>query len=138
MRFSKTSEYALRAMIHLAQNKHDVISVMKLHKSLDIPYKYLARIMSVLADGGLVQSVAGKYGGFKLASNHKEINMVDIIKLTEEFEDYHKCLLGLGKCTKKQPCQMHNVWAEYRQSLINLLNNTQLTDLLQPEPVRIK
>ena len=138
MRFSKTSEYALRAMIYLAQNKGEVISVMKLHKALEIPYKYLARIMSALAEGGIVQSEPGKYGGFKLATDIKKISMADIIKITEEFEGYRECLLGLGKCVKKQPCQLHNVWVEHRERLIKLLNNTNLDDLLQPEPARIK
>lgn len=49
MGFQKTSECAIRIFIYLGINKNEYVLVNQLHKTLELPYKYIGRLMSRLA-----------------------------------------------------------------------------------------
>ena len=129
MRFAKTSEYAIRVMVFLSDHRDGLYSVNKLHQLLNVPYKYLGRLMSKLAVAGLVEAVQGKQGGFRLNSAREPIYLSDIIDIVEGLDDYNRCVLGFEACSDENPCSLHQFWLKHLESINKMLYKTSLSDL---------
>ncbi|APF18958.1 RrF2 family transcriptional regulator [Caldithrix abyssi] len=129
MRLQKTTEHAIRVMTYLAVNKDQRFSVNVLHKELGIPYKYLGRLMSKLAQAGLVQVLQGKHGGYQLGRELEKIYLYEVVGVVEGLEDYDRCILGFPNCSNDNPCPMHHFWSKIQSELKEFLYNTTLADL---------
>ncbi|MBS3821700.1 MAG: Rrf2 family transcriptional regulator [Planctomycetes bacterium] len=84
MRLSKRSEYALLALIDLAE--HDdvrTVAALEISKRKHIPKKYLDQILNMLKRGGYVRSYRGAEGGYHLAKDAGEISLADVIRLLD-------------------------------------------------------
>jgi len=136
MRFQKTTEYAIRVMVYLAKHQEDRLSARSLAETLEIPYKYLARLMSKLADAGLVDSELGKLGGYRIQKPLDSIYLSQIADLVEGLEDYQRCILGFEDCSDENPCSLHDLWLERREDIKAILYSTTLADL-ENEPIRM-
>jgi len=129
MIFTKTTEYAIRVMVFLADNKEKRYSVNSLHQRLNIPYKYLGRLMSKLAVAEFVNVSQGKQGGYQLNLKRSPIYLHEIINLVEGLENYDRCILGFNECSEENPCSMHHVWAHQKDKIRNIIYNTTLDDI---------
>ena len=129
MRFQKTTEYALRVMVYLWNNTDELYSVNRLHKILDIPYKYLGRLMHTLTGAGFLEVVQGKMGGYQINQQKSQIYLYEIIGAIEGLESYERCVLGFPECSNENPCSLHNIWLKNQQNLKEMVYNTNLTDL---------
>jgi len=129
MRFQKTTEYAIRVMVHLAANLNTRMSVRSLSEILDIPYKYLGRLMSKLANAGLVDSVQGVSGGYQIVKDLDTIYLYQIAEIVEGLEDYERCILGFPECSEENSCSLHKIWATLREDIKSMLYQTTLQDL---------
>jgi len=131
MRLSKTTEYAIRAMAYLARHGAEPVSVTRLAQTLDIPYKYLARLMTQLGQAGLVSSTQGKRGGYRVARPLHEIHIHHIVEVVEGLENYHRCVLGYPSCDDRNPCCMHHLWEPQLQGVRRMIYGHTLADLQQ-------
>jgi Rrf2 family iron-sulfur cluster assembly transcriptional regulator len=129
MRFQKTTEYAIRVMVHLAANLDHRISTRNLSEELIIPYKYLGRLMSKLAAAGLADVELGVAGGYKIVKTLDSINLFQIAEVVEGIEDYERCILGFPECSDENSCSLHKIWAGQREAIKNMLLETTLEDL---------
>ena len=129
MRFQKTTEYALRVMVFLWNNKGELYSTHRLHKLLSIPYKYLGRLMHTLAEAGFLEVVQGKMGGYQIHPQKNQIFLYEIIGAIEGLESYERCVLGFPECSSENPCSLHNIWLEQQQNLKDMVYNVCLNDL---------
>ncbi|NOZ62881.1 MAG: Rrf2 family transcriptional regulator [Calditrichaeota bacterium] len=136
MRFSKTTEYAIRAMVFLANHNEERFSVNRLHKKLDIPYKYLGRLMRKLASAGFVNVLQGKNGGYQIADNYLNIYLYKIVEIVEGLDDYNRCILGFPECSDGNPCSMHKFWKKHREEIKKMLYTTSLADLSQVSEIK--
>ena len=129
MRFQKTTEYAIRVMVFLADHVNERYSVNQLHLNLQIPYKYLGRLMNKLSLTGLVDVRQGKHGGYQVIRDLAKIYLSDIVNAVEGLEDYSRCVLGFPECSGDNPCSLHALWLERQESIKNMIYNTTLADL---------
>ncbi len=136
MKLSKTSEYAIRVLVYLAGTPDTLFSVNQLHNDLDLPYKYLGRLMSRLAEAGLVNATQGKQGGFQLARPTSEIFLSEIVDITEGLDSFMSCVLGFDECSKDDPCALHRQWESIQAGISAMLTNTSLADLSAQEIIR--
>lgn len=136
MRFQKTTEYAIRVMIFLANNRQDRYSASELAQRLEIPYKYLTRLMSKLADAGLLDVRQGVKGGYRIIRDLNQIYLYQIAELVEGLEDYQRCVLGFPECSDDHPCALHSRWAEHREALKAMLFETTLAELEEENAVQ--
>ena len=138
MHFRKTTEYAIRVMVFLAENAGKRFSVSALNKTLDIPYKYLGRLMNQLAKKGLLEVTQGKYGGYLVNPDRlSEIYLYQIVDAVEGLQDYDRCILGFPQCSDENPCALHHLWMEQREAIKNMLYSNSLADLLKGEFSRL-
>jgi len=129
MRFSKTTEYAIRVMVFLANHTEQRYSVNELHKVLGVPYKYLGRLMNRLSAANLVEVMQGKQGGYRITQNLASIYLYQIVGVVEGLDDYQRCVLGFDECSDDNPCSLHKFWMEHRERIKNMIYTTTLADL---------
>ena len=121
--FSKSCEYAIRAMIFVAQNAVDEIrvGVKDIAKGTDAPEHFIAKIMQDLGKRKLVQSVKGPNGGFYLTKQDLKASIADIIKAIDGDKLYKDCVLGLKICSEKNPCPVHFEYREIKKKMIKMI-----------------
>jgi Rrf2 family transcriptional regulator, iron-sulfur cluster assembly transcription factor len=118
--FSKSTEYALRATIYIAQKSSGdyKISMEEVAKAIDSPQSFTAKIMQDLTKGNkIVSSARGPNGGFFLTEKAKKLPVRSILEVMGEEDVLDKCVLGLKKCSELQPCPMH---AQYKPIRVQL------------------
>lgn len=129
MRLSKTTEYAVRVLAYLARESDGPVSVSRLSKELEIPYKYLARLMTQLGQAELIVSTQGKKGGYRIARPLETIGLYQIVEIVEGLESYHRCVLGFPKCDDGNPCCMHHLWEPHIVGIRKMIYEHTLADL---------
>jgi Rrf2 family transcriptional regulator, iron-sulfur cluster assembly transcription factor len=135
MTLSKTTEYVLRILAFMSQDTEKMYSSAQLHKELNIPKKYLQRLLTDLSKSKLIKSIQGRSGGFVFAKKIDKIYLSDIINAVEGFSIEPSCFFGFDKCALDNPCAMHDVWVKSQEELIKVLRKTSLKDLqLKKDP----
>ena len=129
MIFNKTTEYALTILGFMATRNENVYSAEYLHQQLNIPRRYLRRLLTDLASHGFLTSSSGRNGGFIFAQALKEINLAMVINKLEGSDAVNNCILGFSCCVVDKPCIMHESWMEARSKMVETLTNTTLADL---------
>ncbi len=129
MILSKTTEYAVRVLSFMAKNNTELKSAKYLHNKLNIPYKYLTRLMTDLVKNNYLISIKGRNGGFKLNKELSEITLANIIESVEGMESFNSCILGFHECSSENPCAMHFIWEENKHNFVQTLEKTTLLDL---------
>ncbi|WP_166246530.1 RrF2 family transcriptional regulator [Paenibacillus turpanensis] len=92
MQFSKSTDYALHALIHLglSERSHPV-GIKELSGSLGVSESYLSKIMSKLRQDGIVRAVPGVNGGYELARPAEQISFLDVIQVIEGRQQLFEC-----------------------------------------------
>jgi Rrf2 family protein len=128
--FSKSCEYAIKAMIFVAQkSKADVrVSIKDIAVGTNAPTHFMAKIMQDLSRKKLVESVKGPNGGFYLEKQNLTHSLADIIKAIDGDGIYTDCVLGLKACSDKNPCPVHNEYKEVKKSLIRMIEKNTIGD----------
>ena len=129
MILSKTSEYAVRILIYMAANKEDKYSAKFLYEQLNIPYKYLTKLMTDLSKRGCIESIQGRNGGFRIIKDLDKITLATIVEAVEGVGHLGGCILGFDECSGENPCAMHRFWEKNKESILNIFESTSLKDL---------
>ncbi len=123
---------AIRAMIYIAKNhRDDYISINEIAKELNLSFYFLSKILQKLVKGELLKSYRGPNGGVKLAKPAEEIRIIDIIEIIDGTKFFSECILGLEKCSDDNPCPIHYMWADKRDEIQKMFENTTLKDIVE-------
>ncbi|NOG53463.1 MAG: Rrf2 family transcriptional regulator [Planctomycetes bacterium] len=127
---TKTSEYALHALVYLAQNQHEwPVPVHEIAKKTGIPPRYLSKVLRDLTRVGILNSTRGKLGGFEPARPLDEISLLETVSLFEPLEQ-KRCPFGKPECSDENPCQLHEQWSSLLQERKQLLIASSLKTLV--------
>ena len=130
MVFSRTAEYALRAMTHLAmQPPGKRTGARTISEAESIPIPFLWKILHTLTRQGLIRSFKGIHGGYELARPSEEIALRSVVSTTDGPDFDGQCVLGLPRCGEENACPLHRAWKEIRQRMSDMLEKTTLADL---------
>lgn len=130
MILSRTSQYAVQAMIYMATQPAGAPALNKdIAARLNVPAPYLAKILQSLSKGGLLYSFRGRLGGFCLRENAAQVSLMDLLQLTEGADFTQSCLLGLKRCSDETACPVHARWVPIKEKVIEMLNQMTLADL---------
>ncbi len=122
MLLSRTSEYALQALIYLAAQGSDrpVLS-WDVAQYLDVSASYLAKILKDLAKNGLVTSYRGRGGGFQIRPETLLLPTLHVLEVMEGKDKLEGCVLGLKKCADETACPVHRVWSPLKREMLAML-----------------
>lgn len=133
---SQTVEYALRAMVVLAQNPDSPQTALSIATAAKLPTDYLLKVMQSLGRAGLVNAQRGKHGGFTLARAADEITILDVLNSVDPIQRIHHCPLGL-KSHGTRLCALHRRLDSALAMVENAFSSTTLSDILDsPGPVQ--
>ena len=136
MRFSKKSEYALRALIELtAQYGQALLQRHEIAQRQNIPVEFLEQILLTLKNAGLLASRRGVSGGYSLIKSPREITLGQVIRILDgplapigcvSKTAYQKC----SDCpyAEKTNCPIQNVMLGVRNAIADILDNYTLSD----------
>ena len=130
MRLKSTSQYAIRILYYISSIKDErLCSATELSDKLNIPYKFLTKIMTQLVKSEFVDSIRGREGGYQLSRPASEVALKDILDSFNECEDEKSCILGIGLCDNKQKCALHDQWVKPKNMIKKMFEETTLETL---------
>ena len=136
---SQTAEYALRALVLLAERPAgNSARVGELADALHIPQNYLSKTLGALSRTGVVISTRGKGGGFALARPASQITLFDVVDPFDRLGARPTCLMGQGECSEAKACAAHHTWKVVSARVQAFFLQTTLADLVQQEQVEAK
>ncbi|PZD97709.1 transcriptional regulator [Paenibacillus sambharensis] len=92
MQFSKSTDYALHALVHLGLSERSSnVGIKELSGTLGVSESYLSKIMSKLRQDGIVRAVPGVNGGYELARPAEQISFFDVVQVMEGRQQLFKC-----------------------------------------------
>jgi Rrf2 family protein len=129
---SQTSEYALRATVYVAGHATDrLVPVGEIADALKVPTNYLSKILHLLARAGVLASVRGPHGGFRLAVPPSRLPLSRIVAEFDHFISPRKrCLLGRPECSDVNPCGAHHKWKDIAHEVQTFFKGTTVADVL--------
>lgn len=108
---TRETDYAIRALLRLAlQGEGGVVSTSVLAEEMEIPYRFLRRILLKLGEQGLVHSTRCKQGGLYLAIPPEQINLLDIVRAVDpQSVTLNICLADdEHACPRQEYCVVHD------------------------------
>ena len=105
--FSQTVEYALRAVIFVAQHQDErPVESSRIAAATQVPPSYLSKILQDLVRTGILNSRRGAGGGFQLRQTPEELSVLDVVNAVDPLKRITGCPLSLpAHCTTL--CPMH-------------------------------
>ncbi len=132
--YGKPSQYAIRALIHIAENEGGVSLAKDIAESEGMPKHFLSKVLKDLVGAKILDSRLGPGGGFWLKRATNKITLLQVVRIFEDIDTSLKiCALGWTKCSDKSPCGLHNEFKPLRQSIHDYLESTTLESLLFAE-----
>lgn len=120
MKISTRGRYAIRVMVDLAEHDQgEYIPLTDIAKRQEISEKYLEAIVSLLVKAGLLTTLRGKKGGYRLTRTPDKYTLKDILEITEGAFAPVSCLESeINTCTRASDCKTLKVWTDF-QKLVN-------------------
>jgi Rrf2 family protein len=125
---TKTCEYALRAMIYIAQQSGNrtVVNIKEISENINSPQLFITKILNGLSKKGFLHSSKGRYGGYALSEEHAKISLADIVTAIDGDKMFSGCGLGLAFCSETNPCPIHHEYKDARDRLKDIYGKTTL------------
>jgi len=133
MKLSQTSEYALRAVVWLADHGETPLTTADISSGTRIPSGYLSKIMQTLARQDLVRAQRGRGGGFTLSRPPHRLSILDVINAVDPLAPIEQCPLGYGSHAPGL-CPLHTRLQQALALFEKALRGTKISDLLSSSP----
>lgn len=133
MMVSTKGRYALIVMIDLATSKDDgYVSLSDIAQRQNLSMKYLENVVSILNKGGLLDSLRGKNGGYRLSKKASEYPINEILTLTEGSLAPVECIKnGDLNCEKAASCLTLPLWVGLDRAIDKYLSSITLEDIIE-------
>ncbi len=136
MRLTTKGRYAVTAMLDLALHGIDrPVSLADISGRQDISLSYLEQLFAKLRRHGLVTSVRGPGGGYRLSRAGEEIYVAQIIDAVNEAVDATGCG-GTADCQQGEVCLTHHLWCDLSDQIHGFLSGISLSDLVERREVQ--
>ncbi len=137
MQVTKTLDYAVRSLTYIGHKPIVKRSMKEISENQHIPLNYLAKIMRRLVKNGIVKSMVGPDGGYTLRKSPSDISLRDIYEAIEGEIRIVDCMDGNGICHLHETCPQLPVWDRVQLSMVKILEETTLEQLLSDKGVRV-
>lgn len=133
MIFTKSTKYAIRAIIFIAERceAKENCSIRDISGTLEIPFHFLTKILQKLTEAGILISAKGTHGGVRLNREPEDILLKEVVHAVDSEYSTEECILGFPQCDEKNPCALHYMWQEPRLYIERIIGETTLNDILK-------
>ena len=133
---SQTAEYALRAIVVLAEHRNTPWTAQAIAAKTLVPQDYLMKVLQPLSRAGLVVAQRGRGGGFVLTRPPAQINVLEVITAVDPLRRIEHCPLGL-KAHGTNLCPLHRKLDNAIRLVEDAFASTTIADIVNdPSPIR--
>jgi Rrf2 family protein len=140
MKISSQEEFGLRCLLRLAraEDGHSM-TIPEIAAAEGLSGPYVAKILAVLRQGGLIESVRGRTGGYRLSTSPAEITLGAVLVVLggsffeEGYCEKHAGSEADGHCVHEGDCTLRGLWQTLQRWMRRTLDHMTLADLLQNE-----
>ena len=129
---SQTAEYALRAMVVIAQQYDNSILTNDIAARTQVPPGYLAKVLQALGRAGLVKSQRGIGGGFALMRPAREITVLEVVNAVDPVKRIERCPLNI-QAHGTDLCPLHRELDQAAGLVENAFSRCTLEQLLKKD-----
>jgi Rrf2 family protein len=132
MKLSRKGEYALRAMVVLADRYGEgLVQIQEIADREHLPKKFLEQILRDLSKAGLVEGRRGRGGGYRMIKPPERITMATVIRTIDGPLAPLGCVSQLAhvECPERERCGLREVMQEVRNAIARVLENVSLADI---------
>ena len=135
MMISTRGRYALRMMVDLAEHESDgYVALKEIALRQNISKKYLEQIIPILNQAGLLRTVRGHQGGYRLAKDPSAYTIGEILRATEGTTAPVACLeQSVNTCPRQGICKTLPIWQGLQNVIDNYLDGITLAELVAAE-----
>ena len=124
-------DYAVRALIYLAANRNEMVTVPELVDELGLARPFLRKIMQLLARAGIIESYKGNKGGFRLIKKAGDIYLIDLIEIFQGKFSLNECLLNKDICPNRGNCILKDRMGDIEEKIKKELEFIDLGSLIK-------
>ncbi len=137
LKLSKKTDYAIILLTHLGEEEVPV-SAQEVATHYKLPYPMVANILKQLVSSGLIESIRGKHGGYILAMPTDEINLAEIILVTDSPFNLVECAHDEEICKVQQCCPTRRPLLALHRKIENFVEETTLAAIIRDvEPINL-
>lgn len=130
--FSQTVEYALRAVVHLANESPRHSTTEQIAEATKVPKAYLSKVLQGLNRSGIVHSQRGIRGGMSLGKEPTQLTLLEVVNAVDPIKRIETCPLGFG-AHGENLCGLHKKMDEALALVEESFKSTTLAEMLNDE-----
>lgn len=132
LKIGKMTDYAMMVLSMMAKEPELVLSAASLADGLQLPLPTVSKILKTLGDSGIVSSVRGAEGGYRLGKPASNINVAEVIEAMEGDLAMTECCESTNLCSKVSSCSMQDNWVKINHLIKSLLSRLSILDMAGP------
>ncbi|MBM4072770.1 MAG: Rrf2 family transcriptional regulator [Planctomycetes bacterium] len=140
MKITSQEEYGLRCLLRLACAEGQAATLPEIAAAEGLSVPYVAKLFGVLRQAGLIDSIRGRSGGYRLVKPPEEIGLGSLLLVLGEplFDEPTYCQKHAGNaedgnCVRHGDCSLRALWQTLEQWVRGSLDQITLADLLRKE-----
>jgi Rrf2 family protein len=126
---TRNTDYALRAICYISKHK-GLVSVDELVKELGVPRSFMRKILQQLNKKGVLESVKGQGGGFKLRPGSGRISVIEVMRIFQGRLRLNGCFLKKDICPNRPKCALRKKLRLIEDSVLKQLESITIDSLL--------
>ena len=124
------TDYGVRAALYLASASRQTVPCAEIARACGIGKSFAYKVMQKLAGAGIVASLSGRGGGFRLARDPTQVLLSDVVEAIQGPIEVSDCVLNPSVCERNGDCPLSAEWRRLQERIGALLGGTSLHDLV--------
>lgn len=139
MQLTLFSDYSLRLLLYLSVHRERRVALPEISAAYGISQHHLVKVVQKLSDEGLIESVRGRGGGLRLAREPRDVNVADVVRLTEPHSTLVECFEARSNtCPIDGACGLKGALLRAQHAFFAELERYTLADFVPRAPALIK
>lgn len=132
LRISRLTDYGTMILVHLAGPDVGLCSAGDVAAGTHLALPTVQKLLKTFAKSGLVSSVRGADGGYRLTRAPEEITAAEILNVLEGPVAITECSTEMHQCELEPLCQVSSAWQKINRAIRNAMEDIRLSDLRRP------
>ncbi len=133
LRISKLTDYGIVLLARFAAAPRDAqLSAREMAGATTLPLPVVSKMLKELASAGLLESLRGAKGGYRLVRTPDAITVAEIVLALEGPIALMECTVGPGHCEQEARCTVQEPWHRINRAVHDALARVTLADLARP------
>ena len=137
LRVSKLTDYGTVVMVFLAQAPREYHKANSIAVGTDLALPTVSKILKRLARAGLLESLRGNNGGYRLALVPTSISVAHIVRALEGPVALTECSSSDRLCSQESSCSIRPNWQKINRAVLGALESISLAELIHPMQVPV-